>query len=360
MTKRSLTAQARGVIGAVRRGHAVALALAIADSRALVRSMFLASAVRLDVLEFLSQPRSLDELTMQAGATRVDRLAAWLDVGVELHELRRSVDDRYVVRGRRARALADGDPVLLAHYRSMLDYQPGPYEQLTELLRSGPGMGRDDLDRHAAVIADVSRAAQSFVTPYLAEIVTALRPRRLLDVGCGTGVYLRAMLEAVPQATGEGIDLAAAVIDDARARIDAAGLAGRATLAVGDVRTFVGSADRRYDLVTLINNVYYFDRVERVDLYRRLRGSLTDDGELVVVTMVTPGSPASAHLHLMLVSQAGHASLPPRRRGRARPPHRGVRHGHVDPARTDRAVRRGTGPMTRRARSTWPAPPPAR
>ena len=28
------------------------------------------------------------------------------------------------------------------------------------------------------------------------------------------------------------------------------------------------------------------------------------------MTMATPGSPASAHLHLMLVSQAGHASLP--------------------------------------------------
>ena len=60
----------------------------------------------------------------------------------------------------------------------------------------------------------------------------------------------------------------------------------------------------------MINNVYYFPRDERVALYRQVRGSLTDGGELVVVTMVTPGSPASAHLHLMLVSQAGHASLP--------------------------------------------------
>ena len=127
---RSVAAQARGVVGAVRRGHAGALALAISDSRALVRSLFLASAVRLDVLGFLSEPRSLDELAAKTGATRRDRLAAWLDVGVELHELRRDADERYVVRGRRARALADGDPVLLAHYRSVLDYQGGPYEQL--------------------------------------------------------------------------------------------------------------------------------------------------------------------------------------------------------------------------------------
>jgi hypothetical protein len=33
-------------------------------------------------------------------------------------------------------------------------------------------------------------------------------------------------------------------------------------------------------------------------------------GELVVVTMLSPGSPASAHLQFILVSQAGNASLP--------------------------------------------------
>jgi SAM-dependent methyltransferase len=308
--KRAFTAQARGIVGALRRGHAGALALAIGDSRALVRSLFLASAVRLEVLGFLAQPRTLAELAARTGATRTDRLRAWLDVGVELRELRVMAGGRYAVRGRRARALAEGDPVLLAHYRSMLDYQPGPYEDLAALLRSPPGEGRDDLDRHATVIADVSRAAQSFVTPYLEEIVRTVRPRRLLDVGCGTGVYLQAMLDAAPYAMGDGIDLAADVVDDARARIERAGLGARATLGVHDVRTFVASAEHGYDLVTLINNVYYFDRDERVALYAQLRERLNAGGELVVVTMVTPGSPASAHLHLMLVSQAGHASLP--------------------------------------------------
>jgi SAM-dependent methyltransferase len=306
---RSFSAQARGMVGAVRRGHAGALALAISDSRAVVRSSFLGSAARLDVLGFLALPRSFDELVAKTGATRRDRLAAWLDVGVELHELRRDADQRYVVRGRRARALADGDPVLLAHYRSVLDYQGGPYEELGELLASGPAEGRDDLGPHARVIADVSRAAESFGTPYLEERVRAMQPRRLLDVGCGTGVYLRAMLEAAPDATGVGIDLAADVIDDARARIEDSGLAARAELAVADVRTFLPGQDR-HDVVTLINNIYYFAPDERVALYRQVRGSLTDGGELVVVTMVTPGSPASAHLHLMLVSQAGHAALP--------------------------------------------------
>ena len=341
---RSLAAQARGVVDVVRREHAAARALAISDSRVLVRAWFLASAVRLDVLGFLSEPRTVEQMATRTGATRTDRLSAWLDVGVELRELRRDGGERYAVRGRRARALADGDPVLLAHYRSMLDYQPGPYEHLAELLRSAPGDGRADLDRHAAVIADVSRAAESFVTPYLSAIVRARSPRRLLDAGCGTGVYLQAMLEAAPLATGDGVDLAADVIDDARVRLEASGLGGRARVAVDDVRAFVRSVEEPYDLVTLVNNIYYFAPEERVELYRQMRGALTEHGELVVVTMLTPGSTASAHLHLMLVSQAGNASLP--RHGDVERDLRAAGFANVESTRLvpDRALRRDTGP----------------
>ena len=306
---RAWSAQVRGVLGAIRDGNADAHALAVTDSRAYVRALFLASAVRLDVLGYLTTPRTIGELTDRTGATRDDRLAAWLDVGVGLHELG-ATDGRYVARGRRARALAGGDAVLTAHYRSMLDYQAAPYRDLAALLRDPPGSGRDDLETHATVIAEVSRAAAPFVRPFLQQLMTDLIPNRVLDAGCGTGVYLHTMLDARPAAEGVGIDLAPDVVAEARKRLHASGLEGRARLHVGDVRVWLATVTDRFELITLLNNVYYFDRAERVDLYRRLRTALTDGGHLLVVTMVTPGSPASAHLHLMLVSQTGHASLP--------------------------------------------------
>jgi cyclopropane fatty-acyl-phospholipid synthase-like methyltransferase len=148
------------------------------------------------------------------------------------------------------------------------------------------------------------------VIPFIQEITRVAHPGRLLDAGCGTGVYLQAMLEAAPAATGDGIDIAPDVVADARERLAAAGLAGRATVRAGDARAWAASNPHRYDLATLLNNVYSFPRDERVDLYRQMRAALTDDGELVMVTMVTPGSPASAHLNFMLISQAGDASLP--------------------------------------------------
>ncbi len=305
----SFEAKARGLLGTIRTGHVSARGLAVADSRTVVRALFLASAVRLGVLPGLRSGQTLEELVAATDCRRPERLQAWLSVGVELRELALR-SGRYVVRGRRARALAAGDALLQAHYRSMLDYQGGAYDELASLLRAEPGAGRRDLDEHAAVIAEVSLAAAPFVTPYLERVVGELRPRRALDVGCGTGVYVRALLGADPVVAVDGIDVARSVIDDARTRLATAGLAARARLVAADVRCWAPEAGGRYDLITLLNDVYYFPEAERVALYERLGGFLADDGQLLVVTMTRAGSIASAHLHFMLACEAGDAALP--------------------------------------------------
>jgi 4-hydroxy-2,2'-bipyrrole-5-carbaldehyde O-methyltransferase len=299
----------RGVLATLRGGHAAARALAVGDSRTFVRAMFLASAVRLDVLPELRTPRSLADLTDVTGATRPERLEAWLDVGVATGELGRR-DGRYAVRGRRARALADEDAVLTAHYRSLLDYQAGVYADLADRLRDPPGGGRPDLEEHAAVIAQVSRVAAPFVVPYLDDAVAELRPARVLDIGCGTGVYVRALLEADPGVEVDGIDVAADVVARGDADLQAAGLDTRARLHVGDIRDWPAEPDRRFGLITLINDIYYFASSERPALYERLATLLEPAGQLLVVTETRFGSVASAHLHLLLACQAGAASLP--------------------------------------------------
>ena len=65
-----------------------------------------------------------------------------------------------------------------------------------------------------------------------------------------------------------------------------------------------------YDLILLLNNIYYFPRGERAALYRRLGGLLTRPGHLIVATLAAPGSVAAAHLNFMLACQAGAAALP--------------------------------------------------
>ncbi len=122
-----------GSTGSVGQGRLLPRLLAIADSRALVRALFLASAASSGILTFLGDERTVDEIGQRTECRRPDRLGAWLGVGVELGELR-CRGGLYRVSGHRARALSGGDQVLVAHYRSMLEYQVGPYADIDQLL----------------------------------------------------------------------------------------------------------------------------------------------------------------------------------------------------------------------------------
>jgi len=283
--------------------------LTVLDSRSLVRTLFLASAVRFGIIGHLGTETSLDELSALLGTRRSDRLRAWLQVGVDLGELRRR-GERYVAAGRRARALADGDEFLVAHYRSMLDYQVGPYVELDLLLREEPESGRDDLGRYAEDIAKVSLAATPFVSSMVRRTLAELRPARVLDVGCGSGIYTGVVLESDASVEVDGVDLAESVIAVARRELAEAGYGPRVRLHVGDIRDWLSRSDVRFDLVMLLNNIYYFDRAQRQEIYRQLGRCLTTSGQLLLVSMTAPGSIAAAHLDFMLRCQSGAASLP--------------------------------------------------
>jgi SAM-dependent methyltransferase len=310
MTNRAVDWRAAwdGLSGTVRQGRPSARALAILDSRHLVRTLFLSSAVRWGIITHLRSGRSVAELARLTGSRRPDRLRAWLQVGVDVGELRRR-GDRYRVAGRRARALAAGDTLLVAHYRSILEYQVGPYTELGAMIRELDS-GRDDLDRYAEDIARVSLAALPFIRSILRRTLVELRPARVLDVGCGSGSYTRVVLESDPSVRVDGVDLAEDVIAAARRELVERGYGTRIELHVGDIREWLQRSDIRFDLVMLLNNIYYFESARRQEVYRELGNSLTDRGQLLVVSMTTPGSIAAAHLDFMLRCQAGTASLP--------------------------------------------------
>jgi SAM-dependent methyltransferase len=308
---RAIGVQLRGLVDTIRLGRVPARTLAIVDSRSLVRSMFLASAVQIDLLPYLRGGRSFSAIVAHTGCTRPDRLRAWLWIGSELGELSRR-GEVFGVRGRRSRALAGGDRLLIAHYRSMLEYQVGPYGSLDQLLRSDAGEGRSDLSRYADDIAQVSLAAAPFVSSFVRRAVAEVRPENVLDVGCGTGVYTRAVLDADAHVHVEGIDLAENVIEAARHELERAGYGSRVVLHAGDVRRWAPESARQFDLVMLLNNVYYFDQHQRAALYQDMGELLTERGQLVIVSMLAPGSVAAAHLHFMLTCQAAPSSLPGR------------------------------------------------
>jgi len=71
-------------------------------------------------------------------------------------------------------------------------------------------------------------------------------PRRILDLGTGSGALLLAALDQWRGATGLGIDISAAALDVARANAQCCGLAARAEFRQGD---WFAELEERFDLI---------------------------------------------------------------------------------------------------------------
>jgi ubiquinone/menaquinone biosynthesis C-methylase UbiE len=87
-------------------------------------------------------------------------------------------------------------------------------------------------------------------------------PRRVLDLGTGTGVVALALADRYPAADILGIDLSPGMIDEARRKVPSE-LARRIGFEVGDASA-LGSPDAAFDLVVLSNMIPFFDELARV------------------------------------------------------------------------------------------------
>jgi ubiquinone/menaquinone biosynthesis C-methylase UbiE len=87
-------------------------------------------------------------------------------------------------------------------------------------------------------------------------------PRRVLDLGTGTGVVALALAERYPEAEVVGIDLSPGMIEEARGKLPPE-LAGRVRFEVGDASA-LSCPDGDFELVVLSNMIPFYDELARV------------------------------------------------------------------------------------------------
>ncbi len=88
--------------------------------------------------------------------------------------------------------------------------------------------------------------------------------RRILALGCGTGIEVRALARLTGPATAiVGVDHSAALIDTARRLTDAEGVADNVTFGVGDAH-HTSYDDGEFDIVTLHTLISHVDEPGRV------------------------------------------------------------------------------------------------
>ena len=105
-------------------------------------------------------------------------------------------------------------------------------------------------------------------------------PRRILDLGTGTGIGARLLAKRFPAAEIVGVDLSARMIEEARRRLPPE-LAERVCFEVADASALpFGAAD--FDLVVLLNMIPFFEELARVT---------APGGAVVFASSGGPGTP---------------------------------------------------------------------
>ena len=108
---------------------------------------------------------------------------------------------------------------------------------------------------------DVGRGSDH-VAPLEAALERVAPPGRALDLGTGTGLGAIAIARRFPDAEVVGVDLAPAMIEEARGKLTPE-LAGRVRFAIADGER-LPFEDGAFDLVALVNMIPFFDELTRV------------------------------------------------------------------------------------------------
>ncbi|MFY3135191.1 SAM-dependent methyltransferase [Achromobacter xylosoxidans] len=234
-----------------------------------------------------------------------EALRAWLQMGCRLGLLQRGPEG-YALRGLARKLARPENDATLALVQEAASMHHRLILQTPAKLRQGELWDLENQD--GELTARSSRALEPFLVDAIRRFVPRTGPCRLLEVGCGSAIYIRHAALHNPDLTATGLELQPRVARLAQENIQAWGLRDRVTIETGDIRQWELSP--AYDLVTLYNNIYYFPVHERVALLARVRQLLKPAGQLLLATCCQGGNAGMEALNLWGASNRHGGRLP--------------------------------------------------
>jgi SAM-dependent methyltransferase len=288
-------------------GQASLLSKLLKTSHEFYRASFISAAVSRGVYDnFIDGKASFEHLCEKMDVSNREGLRAWLELGVSLGELKRAGNE-YQIKGKTSRALLNPDnDAFKALLQEIVEYHYVYVVDTPTMLRKHEWFPFDETP--GELVARSSRVSE----PFIIEAVDAVIPRQgefhLLEVGCGSGIYIQRACTRNPELRAVGLELQEKVTDAARKNIKAWGLESRATIEHADVRNY--SSSQKFDLVTLHQNIYYFPLQERENLFRRLKEYLKPGGQVLLATACQGGGPSLQGLNIWVSTTTGYSPLP--------------------------------------------------
>jgi SAM-dependent methyltransferase len=251
---------------------------------------------------------SIEELMERTGISPKyqSALHAWLQAGLRLKQLKLG-EGQYHLNGlaKNLVRIPEND-ALLAIIQETADLHYKLILHTPAKLMAGEKWALDDQD--GEVVARSSRIVEPFQTAMIQNLFPKNESVHLLEVGCGSGIYIKEAAMHNSQLTAVGVELQEDVVEMARSNIKGWQLQDRVRIELGDIRE--KNFESKFDIVTLYNNIYYFPVPERVTLLEHLKGFLRPDGFLVLVTGCQGGQPLMEMLNLWGAATEGADRLP--------------------------------------------------
>jgi len=282
-------------------------------TRAAMQLELLRAGLESGLFAALAEPKSVDELADPLGLAP-DLCAAWLRAAHASGFLVRA-GERYRRTALPAWLLsAEGDAAGALLDQAALSYVP-VLARLPELLRGGarPRWGGAV---EAARVARGSRLLERRALAALDRVPGVRSARRILDVGCGEGSMLAALLAHYRDALGLGVEREPGLVTRAREHLEAAQVHRRGEIWTGDILTEELPAGD-WDLALLNQVLHYFSDADRDLLFARIAKRLAAGGVLAIQTPIVKegrvaratGTAASTALFDLFL--CAHANLSP-------------------------------------------------
>ena len=265
--------------------------LALTGSNALLKPFYqlnyLVAAKECGLFELLDAPKDfkqLAEVYCRDDKAR-EALEAWLGLGVRLGYL--GLDTRgYALKGLAKKLALPQNDAALALLQEAAGLHSNLISQTVGKLRNGELWNLEDQD--GEIIARSSLVMEAFQTEAIDRFFPASGVASLLEIGCGSGVYIRYAANRNPSLTALGLELQPKVAGVARRNISEWGLQGRVRIEAGDIR--LKAPDECFSIVTLYNNIYYFPVESRVPLLQHIGQFIRPGGFLLLITCCQGGS----------------------------------------------------------------------
>jgi SAM-dependent methyltransferase len=272
------------------------------------RTGFVLTAISEGIYDIMqSKPASFEEIQkLFKSDFNSEGLRAWLDLGVSLGELKKSTNG-YSIKGKLSKELIKPSNDT---WRAFLQVRS---EVFYDFIINTPSMLKKNMqfnynEAHGELVARSSRTLEPVLLDVVDKIIPKRRSYRLLEVGCGAGIYIKRACELNPLLTAVGLEVQQSVADFARENIKTWNFEDRVDIENTDIRKY--RCKSGFDMVTFYNLIYYFPFDERIDLLKDIGKHLKPGGELIVTSMCKGKDPSLSLMNLWTSMTDGYGPLP--------------------------------------------------